>query len=67
MTPTWLAILFTILAFLIGVIAGHRSLRDALEREGFAVIYRAGKPLGQGRWVLKRKVFMDVDWKEENK
>lgn len=51
-------VLIGLVCFVIGVSAGHNSLKGALEKEGYALVYRKNKQTGKGAWrVYNRKLF----------
>lgn len=51
-------ILIGLVCFVTGVSAGHSALKSALEKEGYALVYRKNKQTGKSTWrVYNRKLF----------
>jgi len=50
-----------ILAFVLGVSAGHTSLKNTLEKNGYALVYKRDKISGKSTWRVYRRTLFDLD------
>jgi len=64
MLETISIVVLLLLGFVIGLTAGNQALRSALDREGYALVFRKERKRGQGQWRVYKKTLYEFDGTE---